>query len=91
LSFMEPHYDWLNVQIERLQADRSVRPGNTRKRVPGVDYEPDSGDVALLRMAAHFNGLRPGALTPDPGFISDLRSRLRMTCPESPGHGPAHR
>jgi hypothetical protein len=68
---MDLRLEWLNQQIDLMQADRSLDAGGA-----GTGYEPDAGDVSVLRMAAHFNARRAGAGQPDPEFLSSLRARV---------------
>lgn len=66
---MDTRVEWLNNQIERMQADLHLLP-----RDPELRYEPDEEDLAVLQMAALFNSLRPDAGQPQQSFLSDLRS-----------------
>lgn len=73
LENMEPGYEWLNGQIDRMQADRALHPD-----VPGVEYRPGAGDLSMLKLAAQLNSMRQGASRPDPLFRSRLRDRLSL-------------
>lgn len=72
---MDPRYDWLNIQVDRLQAGETLRRDISR-----VAYEPRDVDATLLEMAAKLNGLRPGASCPDRAFVVDLRNRVKAAC-----------
>ena len=68
---MDNKYNWLNDQIERLQAGRGIASA------PHTDaYQPDDEDVLMLQMAALLNSGRPGATDPEPGFLERLRGQV---------------
>ncbi|HYO50753.1 MAG TPA: hypothetical protein VEW94_12955 [Chloroflexia bacterium] len=68
---MESSLDWLNDQVDRMQAG---------KRPHAPQYTTDTEDraeaVAMLQMAAQLNAVRPGTCQPDANFVSSLRARL---------------
>lgn len=64
---MEPEVCWLNSAIDVIQAGESLRP---------LMPASEEGDVALLKMAALLNSLRPDAACPDPGFVRGLLERV---------------
>jgi hypothetical protein len=70
-TLMDAQFDWLNKQIDNMQAGKSLLKG----RAPN-EYEPSADDVDILGFAARLNALRPGAATPASGFISALRERV---------------
>jgi hypothetical protein len=67
---MDPKFDWLNDQINLMQADKSLDPHTS----PG--YEPDAEHIAMLQVAARLHASRPGAGTPDGHFLDSLRARM---------------
>ena len=74
---MNPQLDWLNDQIDHMQAGKSLQSS--------LDYmlEGEPGELmAMLQMAAQLNSLRPGAMRPDAGFIAGLRERVMVACGE---------
>ena len=77
---VNPQLEWLNSQIDRLQAGKSLRPL--------LDYvledEPREY-LAMLQMAAQLNSLRRGATCPRPAFIAGLRERVMAGCEEDRG------
>jgi hypothetical protein len=68
---METKFDWLNTQIDHMQADERLTPN-----VSEAGYRPGREDIELLVMAAELKSLRPGAGEPRPEFLSDLRVRM---------------
>jgi len=75
-SKMNRTIDWLNDQIDHLQADRSLlRPVAANKVCA------ENEDAALLQIAAHLNSLRPGALDPDLIFLASLKARILENVP----------
>ena len=62
----------LNDVIDNLQGGRSPLSGINQAATRAEAVE----EVMLIMAAGRFNALRPGASIPDPGFLSDLRSRL---------------
>ena len=68
---MNQKYEWLNIQIDRMQAERSILP-----RAANGEYMPGIEDIAMLQMAAQMKALRPGAGSPRPDFLTDLRARM---------------
>ena len=62
--------DWLNSQIDLMQAGRSLRPAGP------VKLDEPGESIAMLRMAAQLNSLRPGALDPDPVFDPPIATVL---------------
>jgi hypothetical protein len=66
---MDARLDWLNNQINCMQADRRLTASD-----PALQYQPDAEDLVLLQMAAQLNSLRPGAVQPDRAFLAGLRS-----------------
>jgi hypothetical protein len=67
---MDLKLDWLNSQVDLMQADKGLNPHTV------VGYEPDADDLAMLQMAARLNASRPGAGTPGEDFIERLRVRM---------------
>ena len=77
--YMNPRIDWLNGQIDRMQAGRGMA---------AIDLaigDAPGETIALLQMAAQLNSLRPGALEPAPGFLAGLRERVLSACDEPGG------
>jgi hypothetical protein len=72
---MDPRYDWLNRQIDTLQAGKSPK-----RCLADLANEVEAGDIALLMVAARLNGLRAQAARPDPVFVAGLRSVIRDSC-----------
>ena len=68
---MDLRLDWLNEQIDLMQADRRLDPLGS-----ATGYRPDTGDLAALRMAAQLHASRAGAGRPDPDFLVGLRARV---------------
>ncbi len=67
---MDLKLDWLNGQIDLMQADRSL----AQHVIAG--YEPDAEDIEMLQMATRLNASRPNAATPDVDFLTSLRARM---------------
>ena len=61
---MNPKYEWLNEQIDRMQADERLNP-----RPEDGRYEPNVEDLRMLQVAVLFNSRRPGKGTPRPEFV----------------------
>jgi hypothetical protein len=68
---MDLRFEWLNEQIDLIQADKRLNPGAGKS-----GYMPDAGDLTALRMAVKLNAARPGAGKPDPDFLAGLRARV---------------
>ena len=70
----------INNYIDSLQADRS--PVARRPMMSGSAWGwagaggSNGIDVAALQMAAHLSSMRPGATTPDGGFVARLKARM---------------
>ena len=73
---MTSKYDWLDSEIDRLQAEKGLSLAN--------DVASDHPTVCLqlLQMAAQLKSLRPGAADPTPSFLADLRARVLAACEE---------
>jgi hypothetical protein len=71
---LEISIEKLNNYIDRLQADAS--PRTLDMGGDGEGSQAASIEIAMLQMAAHLNSMRPRAGVPDPGFLSNLRSRV---------------
>ena len=67
---MDPKLDWLNNQIDLMQADKSLNPHS----IPA--YEPVAEDIAMLQVAARLHASRPGACVPAADFLERLRARM---------------
>lgn len=67
---MEDKFDWLNNQIENMQADMSLLSLGI------AGYEPDDEDLDMLKMAAWLNASRPSVGNPDETFVGNLRARM---------------
>lgn len=67
---MDLKLDWLNNQIDFMQADKGLDPHGS------AGYEPDPEDIAMLQVAARLNASRPGAGAPGGDFIEQLRARM---------------
>jgi hypothetical protein len=64
--------EWLNDCIDRMLVGK--RPTTPERW--GMRDSIMNKDVDLLRQAAQFASLRPGASEPDPLFISEVRKRI---------------
>ncbi len=73
---MTSRFDRFNDQISSLQADESPRPDQLRRAENKGNYDGAAEEVAILRMAAALNSLRPSAGKPDPNFVARLRARV---------------
>ena len=69
---MVARLDWLNNGIDRMLAGRCPKTPEEWGAPEGIRTK----DVDMLRWAAEFNSIRPGAAQPDPTFLADLRARM---------------
>lgn len=76
---MDSKYDWLNSQIDRLQAGMALSVS-----LPGVEHRPGAEDIGLLRMAARLSAARPGRAELDPAFKAQLGARVRAAAEAAP-------
>ena len=72
---MVARLDWLNNGIDRMLA--GMRPKTPEEW--GAPEGIRTKDVDMLRWAAEFNSIRPGAAQPDPAFLASLRAHMLET------------
>lgn len=71
---MNSQLDWLNNQIDLLQAGKRPDP------LPDYILKDGPGEhLAVLQMAAQLNALRPGAARPDAAFLATLWERVERS------------
>lgn len=69
---MVARLDWLNNGIDCMLAGKRPRTPEEWGAPEGIRTK----DVEMLRWAAEFNSVRPGASEPDARFLAGLRSRM---------------
>ena len=67
---MNPKYEWLDKQIDHMQADERL------DAYARSGFEPKAEDISLVQMASFFSSQQQGKSKPRQEFLDSLRDRI---------------